>query len=107
MTARHPTQSDLLRQRPSAEAIEAMAPADWAGSAGTPFILVAVVLLAALTLVLLPAVVGVATLADADSFDPVRNWLEAAVRIVQPLDYLHAGAAVTAAGLVLVRRERA
>jgi hypothetical protein len=106
MTARHPTQSNPLRQCPSAEAIEAMAPADWAGSAGTPLILVAMVLLAALTLVLLPAVVGVATLADAHSFDPLRNLLESAARLVQPLDYLRAGA-VTAAGLVLVRLERA
>ena len=109
MTARPLTQSDPLRQCPGAEAIEAIAPAEWAGAAGTPFSLVAAVLVAALTLALLisPAVVAVATLADATSLDPLRGWLEAAARLVQPLDYLRLGLTLTAAGLVLVRTEAA
>ena len=107
MTARHPTQSDLLRQSPNAEAYVATAPADWVGPAGTPFTSLAVLMLAALTLALLlaPAVIAMATLADPHSLDPLPNWLEAAARLVQPFDYFRAGVTVTAAGLVLVRRE--
>ena len=101
MTARHPIQTiDYAGVKGTS------VDANWVGSAGPPYKALAAlaVLLAAVLLLISPAVIGLLAVADAQVLDRLVPWVESAARALSLLDVGRGLFFLLVAGLVLTAR---